>query len=78
MNWLPCPRSGRLSGFSTPILYIMYYTVQVWGALFCRISLDKRIERPLCQRVKLVEFSVCCYVKLKTMMFETAQRDFLL
>lgn len=34
VSWLPCPRSSRLYGFSTAVLYIMYHTVEGWGALF--------------------------------------------
>ncbi len=43
VNWLPCPRSGRLSGFSTAVLYIMYHTDEGWGALFflSRINTQK-------------------------------------
>lgn len=55
---MPCPRSGRLSGFSTAILYIMYHTVEGWVALFSlsRISLDKGTKSQL--RVPVVEFLV--------------------
>lgn len=43
---LPCPRSGRLSGFSFAILYIMYHTVERWDALFflSRITLFEHVH----------------------------------